>query len=124
MNSPEKLWLHLAAVAGMFFLISELRALISKPYTATLFFAAASATLLCAVAGGTLLAGSLADLFYGAPTKSETVFFALFLSLAIYAGARLCTIAPCPPEEAPEETSEEQTEESPEPEVTEATDND
>ena len=93
MNSPEKIWLHLSAAMGIFFLISELRALITKPYTATFFFAAASATLLCSTASLTILFGILSNRVYGAQTKSETLFAALTLCLALYAGARLFTVA-------------------------------
>lgn len=93
MNSPEKIWLHLAAIAGIFFLLLEIRFLVGTPYTAIFFFAAASATLLCATASLTLLAGSLTALFYGAPTKSDILFFVLLFCLAVYAGTRLVTLA-------------------------------
>ena len=118
MNSPEKTWLHLAAVAGIFFLISELRALISKPYTATWFFAAASATLLSATAAVTMLTGELSHRFYG---KTSLVFSVLLLCVAAYAGARLVSMALCPkPEEEVIEPTE-KIEEIEEPEATEET---
>lgn len=106
MNSPEKLWLHLAAVAGMFFLISEMRAMIAKPYTATTLFASATATLLGTTSALTLLLGSLTHRFYGTATKSSVVFAALLLAFSIYAAARLFTVVLCPTEEEPEEISE------------------
>ena len=119
MNSPEKVWLHLAAVAGIFFLISELRALIAKPYTATWFFATASATLLSATAAVIMLAGKLANRFY---SDVSIVFATLFLFVAAYAGARLVSVALCPkPEELPEEKEIEEIEEIEESETTEKT---
>ncbi len=106
MNSPEKIWLHLAAVAGIFFLISEIRALVTKPYTATWFFASATATLLAGTASLTLLLGNLTHRFYGAPTKSAIVFAVLLLCFAVYTGARLFAVSSCPKPEETEEITE------------------
>ena len=120
MNSPEKLWLHLAAVAGIFFLISEMRAMIAKPYTATTLFASATAMLLGTTSALTLLLGNLTHRFYGTATKGSTVFAALLLAFSIYAGTRLFTIVLCPTEEEPEKITEpEVTEEVTESEETE-----
>jgi len=113
MNSPEKIWLHLAAVAGMFYLISEIRALVAKPYTATWFFASATATLLAGTASLTLLLGNLTHRFYGTPTKSAIVFAALLLCFAVYTGSRLFAVSSCP---KPEELSEPEEMEATEPE--------
>ena len=116
MNSPEKIWLHLAAVAGIFFLISELRAIIAKPYTATYFFAAATATLLGTTSALILLLGNLTHRFYGTATRGSVIFALLFLAFSIYAGARFFAVVLCPTEAA--EKQDELTEET---EITEET---
>ena len=134
MNSPEKIWLYVGAVAGMFFLVCEIRALVTKPYTATWFFSAAAAMMIAASASIALIVGNLASRFYATPTHSALLTALLLLAIAIYAGARLVTVAlnPEPPveEEAVEEIQEseeneenEKIEEITEPEKTAEPDN-
>ena len=121
MNSPEKLWLHFACVAGMLFLVSEIRALVTKPYAGIWFFSAATATLVLGTTSVALIASNLGNLFYEAPTDGALRFAVLLLTLAIYTGVRLVTVALCPcPEETEEaEETEEEIEAPEEPEPTE-----
>ena len=110
MNSPEKLWLYIGIVAAIFFLVSELRAHVTKPYTALWCFSAASAALLTGASAIALTLGNRASLFYGAPTEDGLLIALLLLAIALYAGTRLFGFAlnpvPCKlPKEA--ETIEE-----------------
>lgn len=121
MNSPEKVWLYVGIVAAMFFLVSEIRALVTKPYTAIWFFSAASATLIVGSTSVALLVGTIHSLFYGRTDDGDLLFALLLLSLAIYAGTRLVTVSLTPLPEEPEEIEEtEETEEIKETELTEA----
>ncbi|MBO5938611.1 MAG: hypothetical protein J6Q82_03835 [Clostridia bacterium] len=103
MNSPEKLWLSTAIVAAMFFLVSEIRALVTKPYTALWFFSAASAVSMLWPSSLILIQGSNEGVFYQ-PTDTGTMIFAFLLfAMSIYATMRLFTVAINPlPVEAPE----------------------
>ena len=96
MNSPEKLWLYLGIVAAIFFLVSELRALVTKPYTALWCFSAASASLLTGASAIALIVGNRASLFYGAPTEDGLIVALLLLAIALYAGTRLFSMALTP----------------------------
>ena len=108
MNSPEKLWLSTAVVAAIFFLVCEIRALVTKPYTATWFFSAATAVSVLWPSSLILILGSRDGVFYQ-PISMATLLFAVFLfTVALYAIIRLFTMAinPLPKEDAelPEET--------------------
>lgn len=138
MNSPEKLYLSTAIVAGIFFLVSEIRALVKKPYTATWFFSAASAVLVLYPSSLALCCGSNDTVFYHPTSKGALIFALLLLALANYALVRLFSVAikpqpieapevtELPPEEAAPTEEPEETEpiaESEEPKNTEETDN-
>ena len=115
MNSPEKVWLYVGIVAAMFFLVSEIRALVTKPYTATYLFSAASAVLVTSTSAIALIVGSRASIFYGESTDDAWLVALLLLAIAVYAGTRLVTVAlnPLPTEEITESTEITEIEESP-----------
>ncbi len=122
MNSPEKLWLSTAVVAAMFFLVCEIRALVTKPYTAIWFFSAATAVAVLWPSSLILIQGSREGVFYQPITKSALIFAFFLFELGLYSIMRLFTMAINPlPKEAKEapEVIEETVEESETPDKSE-----
>lgn len=105
MNSPNKLFFSFGCIGSVFFIVSELRALfgISKPRL--YYFSTFCAILSLAVSSIPSLIANAKDIFASYSVLSEDIFF---LSLLVYAVARLIYIPRAEQEETVTETPDEQ----------------